>query len=150
MKVPQNPTGRRGGHWPSVRLQAGNKTMIAYLAGRADAKTTTAILNPNWPCAEHRTSDARPYNDGVFLNYAAVGAAIGRPPVKIRSNVKQNASAKATISIVAGRASAKKIRSIFNANRPSAKTGQICGLRRRRGFWNSGAGSRRASYRPRP
>ena len=44
----------------------------------------------------------RPYNNR-FLKYAAVGAAIGRPSVKIRSDVKQNAGAKQTIAIVTGR-----------------------------------------------
>ena len=34
------------------------------------------------------------HNDSVNKNPAPVGAAIGRPPVKICSNVKQNASAE--------------------------------------------------------
>ena len=40
-------------------------------------------------------------------NALIVGAAIGRPSAKIRSDVKQNSSAKATIAIVHGRADAK-------------------------------------------
>ena len=39
---------------------------IADLTGRVEAKTTISILNANRPCAEHRTSDARPYNVWVF------------------------------------------------------------------------------------
>ncbi|MGM9591771.1 MAG: hypothetical protein ACI3VK_03560, partial [Oscillospiraceae bacterium] len=38
---------------------------------------------------------------------APVGAAIGRPSGKIRSNVKQRASAKTTITNITGRAGAK-------------------------------------------
>ena len=38
-----------------------------------------------------------------------VGAAIGRPPVKIRSGAEQSAGAKQTIAIVTGRADAKTI-----------------------------------------
>ena len=34
-----------------------------------------------------------------------VGAAIGRPPVNVRSNVKQHASAKEIIAITTGQAS---------------------------------------------
>ncbi|MGM9591733.1 MAG: hypothetical protein ACI3VK_03370 [Oscillospiraceae bacterium] len=37
-----------------------------------------------------------------------VGAAIGRPPVKIRSDLKQSASAKTTNTIVTGRDTGKK------------------------------------------
>ena len=51
-------------------------------------------------------------NDSVNNNPAPVGAAIGRPPVKIRSDVKQHASAKAIISNITGRDSAKAIRMI--------------------------------------
>ena len=47
--------------------------------------------------------------DEVLLNYTSVGAAIGRPPVNIRSNVKQNASAKYIIAIDTGRVSAMTI-----------------------------------------
>ena len=60
-------------------------------------------------------------NDEVFLNNAAVGAAIGRPPVNVRSDVKQYAGAKAIISNVTGRADAKTTISILNANRPCAE-----------------------------
>ena len=38
---------------------------------------------------------------------AAVGAAIGRPLVEIRSDVKKNASAKEIIAIATGRAPVK-------------------------------------------
>ena len=44
-----------------VIQNASARATISIVAVRADAKTTTAILNPNWPCAERRTSDARPY-----------------------------------------------------------------------------------------
>ena len=37
------------------------KMTIADLTGRVEAKTTISILNANRPCAEHRTSNARPY-----------------------------------------------------------------------------------------
>ena len=49
--------------------------------------------------------------------FPPVGAAIGRPPVNIRSDVKQHASAKAIISIITGRADAKATFTILNANR---------------------------------
>ena len=55
------------------------------------------------------------------LNPAPVGAAIGRPSVEIRSDVKQNASAEKSFTIITGRADAKAIRSIFNANWPCAE-----------------------------
>ena len=45
-----------------------------------------------------------------------VGAAIGRPPVKIRSNVKQNASAKAFTSAGYNRATAITIPTVLNAD----------------------------------
>ena len=64
-------------------FESGNipKTSAEY--NRADAKAIRSIFNANCsPAAAGRTSDARPYNDGVFLNNAPVGAAIGRPPVK--------------------------------------------------------------------
>ena len=51
---------------------------------------------------------------------APVGAAIGRPPVNIRSDMKQNVSAVKTISIITGRADAKATFTILNANRISA------------------------------
>ena len=66
-----------------------------------DLRSQTELLSGS----RRRTSDARPYNDGVFSNNAAVGAAIGRPPVEIRSDVKQHASAKEIIAITTGRAS---------------------------------------------
>ena len=53
--------------------------------------------------------------DEVLLNYAPVGAAMGRPPVIIRSDVKQRASAKKNYSIVTGRADAKAMLAILNA-----------------------------------
>ena len=56
-------------------------------------------------------------NDSVNKNPAPVGAAIGRPPVKIRSDLNQNASAEATIPNVTGRAVAKATFTILNANR---------------------------------
>ena len=63
-----------------------------------------------------------PYqNDSVNNNPAPVGAAIGRPPVRIRSDVKQNASAKKVFTVVTGRADAKKIYSVLNSNRPSGE-----------------------------
>ena len=52
------------------------------------------------------------HNDSVNKNPAPVGAAIGRPPVNVRSNVKQHASAKAIIFNVTGRDSVKAIRTI--------------------------------------
>ena len=48
--------------------------------------------NANWPSA--KTERCSPLRVRDFLYNAAVGAAIGRPSVKIRSDVKQNASAK--------------------------------------------------------
>ena len=42
------------------------KMTVADLTGRADAKTTISILNANRPCAEHRTSNARPYGSVFF------------------------------------------------------------------------------------
>ena len=51
----------------------------------------------------------------------AVGAAIGRPPVRIRSDRKQNAGAKRITSNLTGRASAIKINIGFNPNRPCAE-----------------------------
>ena len=48
-----------------------------------------------------------------YLKYAAVGAAIGRPPAKIRSDVKQHASAKKNIAIVTGRASVRNGRAML-------------------------------------
>ena len=51
-------------------------------------------------------------NDSVNKNPVPVGAAIGRPSVKIRSNANQYAGAKAIISNVTGRDSAKAIRTI--------------------------------------
>ena len=67
-----------------------------------------------------RTSDARPYNNVAFLFDAPVGAAIGRPPVKIRKDVKQNASAKTTIANLIGRDSSITICANLNANCISA------------------------------
>ena len=52
---------------------------------------------------------------------APVGAAIGRPPVEIRSDVKQSASAKKIIADITGRDSAKTICVILNADRPSGE-----------------------------
>ena len=46
-------------------------------------------------------------NDSVNNNPAPVGAAIGRPPVNVRSDVKHHTSAKAIISNVTGRDTAK-------------------------------------------
>ena len=51
-------------------------------------------------------------NDSVNNNPAPVGAAIGRPPVNVHSNANQYAGAKAIISNVTGRDSAKAIRTI--------------------------------------
>ena len=48
--------------------------------------------NANWPYA--KTERCSPLQVRDFLYNVAVGAAIGRPSVKIRSDVKQNASAK--------------------------------------------------------
>ena len=42
------------------------KMTIADLTGRVEAKTTISILNANRPCAEHRTSNARPYGSVFF------------------------------------------------------------------------------------
>ena len=60
-------------------------------------------------------------NDSVNNNTAPVGAAIGRPPVKIRSDVKKSAGAKQTIAIVTGRAGAKTTPAVFNPNCPSGE-----------------------------
>ena len=49
-----------------VTQYAGAKAIISNVTGRDSAKTTISILNANRPCAEHRTSDARPYNNAVF------------------------------------------------------------------------------------
>ena len=35
---------------------------ISIVTGRAVAKTILSVFNANWPCAEHRTSNARPYD----------------------------------------------------------------------------------------
>ena len=51
-------------------------------------------------------------NDSVNNNPAPVGAAIGRPPVNVHSNANQYAGAKAIISNITGRDSAKAIRTI--------------------------------------
>ena len=48
-----------------------------------------------------------------FLKYAAVGAAIGRPPAKIRSDVKQSESAEKNIAIITGRASVRSGRAML-------------------------------------
>ena len=48
-----------------VKQNAGAKATISNITGRADAETTPAILNADWPCAEHRASDARPYGRGI-------------------------------------------------------------------------------------
>ncbi|MGM9591649.1 MAG: hypothetical protein ACI3VK_02910 [Oscillospiraceae bacterium] len=56
----------------------------------------------------------------MFLNNAAVGAAIGRPPVKIRSDLKQSASAKEITSIVTGRADAKAFNKMQQRQEKSA------------------------------
>ena len=55
---------------------------------------------------------------------APVGAAIGRPPVKIYSDVKQHASAVKIFTIIIGRADAKTICSVFNANCLYGNTGR--------------------------
>ena len=76
---------------PSVVIRIGAeqnasaKTTNTNITGRADAKTTISILNANRPCAEHRTSDARPYGCGIVV---------------------KSASAKTNITIVTGRAPA--------------------------------------------
>ena len=48
-----------------VKQSAGAKNIIAIVTGRADAKTTISVLNPNCPSGEERTSDARPYGGGI-------------------------------------------------------------------------------------
>ena len=48
-----------------------------------------------------------------YLKYAAVGAAIGRPPAKIRSDVKQSESAEKNIAIITGRASVRSGRAML-------------------------------------
>ena len=60
-------------------------------------------------------------NDSVNNNPAPVGAAIGRPPVEIRSDVKQSASAVKTISVITGRDTAIATLAILNANCPSGE-----------------------------
>ena len=57
--------------------------------------------------------------DEVFLNYAAVGAAIVRPPVKIRSDEKRRTSAEKISVNITGRAPAKMTTRRFKPNRPS-------------------------------
>ena len=52
---------------------------------------------------------------------APVGAAIGRPPVKIRSDAKQNASAEDITSIITGRDTAIATLAILNADWPCAE-----------------------------
>ena len=63
-----------------------------------------------------RTSDARPYDNAVFSNYAAVGAAIGRPSVNIRSDEKKSASAVKTIPVITGRATEKSAAAVRTSN----------------------------------
>ena len=60
---------------------------------------------------------------------APVGAAIGRPSVKTRSDVKQNASAEKKFAIVTGRADAKTIRTILNADSSPAAGGRTSDAR---------------------
>ena len=66
---------------PNAIKNASAKAIISNITGRAVAKTIISSLNPNCPSGEERTSDARPYENAVFSNYAAVGAAIGRPSI---------------------------------------------------------------------
>ncbi|MGM9591854.1 MAG: hypothetical protein ACI3VK_03980, partial [Oscillospiraceae bacterium] len=64
---------RRGGHWPSAcensqRCETARECKIEFfiVTGRDTAIATFAILNADcFPPAGGRTSDARPYNDGV-------------------------------------------------------------------------------------
>ena len=88
---------------PSVNIRSDEKKSasavktIPVITGRATEKSAAA----------GRTSDARPYDHAVFSNYAAVGAAIGRPSVNIRSDEKKSASAVKTIPVITGRATEK-------------------------------------------
>ena len=89
---------------------------IADLTGRADAKTTISILNANRPCAEHRTSDARPYGCAMFLrarvqkNYSIVtGRDTGNNDyLKCSNDREKSASTKKKITIVTGRDTGNK------------------------------------------
>ena len=119
---------RRGGHWPSAcensqrcEKERGCKTDYCHCHRSGWRKNDTRRFQCESPLRQQRTSDARPYNEWVFLNNAAVGAAIGRPPVKIRSDVKQSAGAKNIIAIVTGRAGAKTICANLKLNRPCAE-----------------------------
>ena len=69
-----------------------------------------------------RTSDARPYNYRYFYIFAAVGAAIGRPPVRIRSDRKQNVGAKRITSNLTGRATTITTRTILMRIAPPARS----------------------------
>ena len=94
-------------------LNNGNILKNSAVYFRADAKAICSIFNANRPSGEERTSDARPYNDGVFLNNSPVGAAIGRPPTD-RWEIT-------AISDITGRAGAKATISILNPNCPSGE-----------------------------
>ena len=77
---------------PSASRQAENKTTVSDITGRAGAKATISILYSDCsPAAAGGRAMLAPTIRAFFFD-AAVGAAIGRPPVKIRSDVKQNAS----------------------------------------------------------
>ena len=65
------------------------------------------------PAADERCS---PLQLSVLLFFAPVGAAIGRPPVKIRSDVKQSESAEKNIAIITGRATAITMTSALKPN----------------------------------
>ena len=62
---PADEVGSSPSDMHNVKQSAGAKRTIAIVTGRADAKTTITVLNPNCPSGEERTSDARPYGGGI-------------------------------------------------------------------------------------
>ena len=112
---------RRGGHWPSAcenlqrcetERECKSDNFQCHRSGWCKNDTLQSKRELHFGC-RRRTSDARPYNDGVFLNNSPVGAAIGRPPTD-RWEIT-------TISDITGRAGAKTICAVLNANWPCAE-----------------------------
>ena len=57
------PVGAAISRPPADRRE--NKNVISIVTGRAPAITILSSLHPNCPSGEERTSDARPYDEGV-------------------------------------------------------------------------------------
>ena len=76
-----------------VKQNASAKAIISNVTGRAGVKKIHSVLNANCISAAADGRAMLAPTIRVFFFYAAVGAAIGRPPVKIHSGVKQHASA---------------------------------------------------------